>query len=133
MLLAWALILITIIPLRSVEDLAHGQLITGIGSLLKQRIMYGILRLAPEEIRHQGVGQLLGRVFELEAVETFVAHGVLLGLIAGIELVVVAIVLSNGAGGLFHTLLLLLWLGWASVSAGEVSGGGSAGLQRVWR
>jgi ATP-binding cassette, subfamily B, bacterial len=110
-LLAWALILITIIPLRSVGVWAHGQLITGIGSLLKQRIMYGILRLAPEEIRHQGVGQLLGRVFELEAVETFVAHGALLGLIAGIELVVVAIVLSNGAGGLFHTLLLLLWLG----------------------
>jgi ATP-binding cassette, subfamily B, bacterial len=118
--LAWALLLITIIPFRLVGAWSHGQLITGIGSLLKQRIMYGILRLAPEEIRHQGIGQLIGRAFELEAVEAFVAHGGLLGLVAGIELAVAAIVLSNGAGGMFHTLLLLVWLvmslaiGWRS-------------------
>ena len=42
---------------RQVRVLAtwmQGRFATGAGALLKQRLLYGALRLAPEEIRHQG-------------------------------------------------------------------------------
>jgi len=90
----------------------------GAGGLLKQRLLYGALQLEPEEIRHQGAGQLLGCVIESEAVESLALSGGLLGLMAGIELVMAAGVLGLGAGGWPHALLLLGWvatallLGW---------------------
>ena len=72
----------------------------------------------PEEMRHQGAGQLLGRVLEAEAVEALALSGGLLGLMAGMELLIAAAVLHAGAGGGRHALLLLAWvavallLGW---------------------
>jgi ATP-binding cassette, subfamily B, bacterial len=34
------------------------------GALIKSRLLAGCLRLSPEDVRHWGVGQLLGRVIE---------------------------------------------------------------------
>ena len=41
----------------------------GGAALLRGRLLAGALSLDPETIRHQGSGQLLGRVLESEAVE----------------------------------------------------------------
>ena len=117
-LLAWALLLVTLVPFRLLVTWSQGLLAIGAGGLLKQRLLAGALRLAPEEIRHQGAGQLLGRVFESEAVESLALRGGLLGLLAGIELAMAAVVLAAGAGGWSHALLLPAWgvlagfLGW---------------------
>jgi ATP-binding cassette subfamily B protein len=117
-LLAWALLLLTIVPLRLLETWLTGLIAIGGGGLLKQRLLYGALRLEPDEIRHLGVGQLLGRVIESEVVETLALSGGYLGLVALIELVLAAAVLALGAGGIFHSLLLVAWvaltlyLGW---------------------
>jgi ATP-binding cassette, subfamily B, bacterial len=115
--LAWLMLLLTLAPLRFLSTWTQGVLAVKAGTLLKQRLLAGALRLAPEEIRHQGVGQLLGRVIESEAVETLTLSGGFLGLVAVIELVVAAFVIGAGAGGRFHWLLLIGWLLLASLAS----------------
>src|SRR5262249_46462306 len=88
----------------------QGMLAIGVGGLLKQRLLYGALRLEPEEIRNQGAGQLLGRVIESETVESLALSGGFLALVSIIELILAASVLAAGAGGLLHGLLLVVWV-----------------------
>ena len=61
-------------------------------------------------MRHQGAGQLFGRVIESQAVESLVLSGGFLALGAGVELVMAAVVLGLGAGGTPHVLLFLGWV-----------------------
>lgn len=110
-LLAWALILFTAIPFHLLETWAQHLLSIGIGGLFKQRLLYGILQLEPEEIRHQGAGQFLGIVMESEALESLTLEGGLTTVVAVIELVMAVGVLTIGAGGWFHALLLVGWMG----------------------
>jgi ATP-binding cassette subfamily B protein len=108
-LLAWALLLLTLVPLRMLITWLQGTLAIRAGGLLKRRLLAGALRLAPEEMRHQGVGQLLGRVIEADAVEALALNGGVLGLVAGIELgMALALFAAVPEGGLL-TLLLLDW------------------------
>jgi len=117
-LLAWALLLVTLAPFRLLASWSQGLLAIGAGSLLKQCLLAGALRLEPEEIRHQGAGQFLGRVLEAEAVGALALSGGLVGGMAGIEILIAAAVLGAGVGGGTHALLLLTWvavallLGW---------------------
>jgi ATP-binding cassette subfamily B protein len=110
-LLVWGLLGVSMIPLRLWSTWAQGRLAFGGGGLLKTRLLAGTLRLPPEEIRHQGAGQCLGRVLEAEAVEGLALSGGLLALLAGVELVMAACVLLAGAGGWLPVGLLLGWLG----------------------
>ncbi len=110
-LLGWALLLLTMVPLRMLEKWSQGLFAIGAGGLLKRRLLAGALRLEPEEIRHQGAGQLLGGVIESEAVESLALSGGILGLLAGIELAIAAAVLGAVPGGGLQALLLLSWVG----------------------
>jgi ATP-binding cassette subfamily B protein len=114
-LLAWALLLLTLVPLRLLVTWSQGWCAITAGGLLKRRLLAGALRLAPEETRQQGAGQLLGRVIESEAVEALALSGGVLGLMAGLELGLAAIVLGAGAGGGWQALLLLGWVGLSSL------------------
>lgn len=109
-MLAWALLLLTIVPFRLLTIWSQGLIAIGVGALLKQRLLYGALRLDPEELRHQGAGQLLGRVIESESVESLALSGGLLGTVAIIELVISMAILKVGAGGSLSVLLLLGWV-----------------------
>lgn len=109
-LLAWTLLLLTLVPLRMLATWLQGRLAIGAGGLLKRRLLYGALRLEPDEIRQQGIGQLFGRVLESEAVESLALSGGFLGLFAAIELVMAGAVLGVGAGGGFHTFQLFVWV-----------------------
>ena len=109
--MAWGLLLVTLIPLRLWSTWVQGRLALGVGGLLKARLLAGALRLAPEEMRHQGAGQFLGRVLEAEAMEALALSGGMLGLLAGIELVMAALVLGSGAWGWLQVGLLAGWLG----------------------
>lgn len=117
-LIAWGLLLVTAVPFRLLAVWAQGRFAIGAGSLLKKRLLFGALRLKPEEIRNEGVGQILGRVIESNAVESLTLSGGFLGLVALIELISAAIVLSIGAAGWLHVLSLAGWvalavaLGW---------------------
>ena len=115
LLLAWALLLLTLVPIRGLITWLQGVVAITAGGILKERLLSGALRLNPDEIRHQGAGQLLGRVIESEALESLALSGGFLALVAVIELVLSAIVLEIGAGGIGQALLLVVWAGMASV------------------
>ncbi|MFQ5350302.1 MAG: ATP-binding cassette domain-containing protein [Thermoanaerobaculia bacterium] len=108
-LLAWALLLISITPFRASELWSLGVLTTRVGALLKRRLLAGALKLEPEETRHQGVGQFLGRVIDAEAVETLVLSGGHLGVIALLQLLLALPILALGAGGVWLAPLLVAW------------------------
>lgn len=109
-LLAWALLLLTQVPLQMIKRWYRDVFSIGMGRLLKQRLLHGALMLHPREIRHQGAGQLLGRVVESGAVGSLALGAALAAIAAAIELVFAASVLSAGAGGAFHVLILLAWV-----------------------
>jgi ATP-binding cassette subfamily B protein len=109
-LLAWGLLLLTMIPFEMLTAWVSGVLAIGIGGLLKQRLLAGSLRLDPESVRHEGAGHLLGRVMESEALESSALGTGVSGVLASIELVVAGVVLSYGAGGVAHALLLGVWV-----------------------
>jgi ATP-binding cassette subfamily B protein len=108
-LLAWLLLLLTLIPFRLLTTGAGGLFAIRAGALLKRRLLFGALQLDAEEIRHEGAGQLLGRVLESEAIESLALNGGFLGLTAVVELVLASIVLGAGAGSWIHVTLLLIW------------------------
>src|SRR5215472_8590776 len=110
-LVAWALLLLTIIPLRLFATWLQGLVAIRTGALLKQRLLYGALRLDPEEMRYHGAGQLLGRVIESESVESLALSFGFLGLFSFIELIFATAILYAGAGGLLHVSLLCAWIG----------------------
>src|SRR4029077_10598898 len=109
-LFAWALILLTLVPFRVLSTWLQGLLATNGGILFKQRLLFGALRLKPEEIRHKGVGQFLGEVMESEAVESLALNGGFQGLTAAIELIAAEIVLSQGVGYGLELILLPAWV-----------------------
>ncbi len=104
---AWLLLLLMLIPFRLLSTAAGGLLSIRAGALLKRRLLYGALKLEPEEVRHLGVGQLLGRVIESETVELMAITGGFLGLTALVELILAGVVLAAGPAGWLHVLLLL--------------------------
>jgi ATP-binding cassette subfamily B protein len=109
-LAAWALLLITIIPLRALTTWHQGMVSLTSGGLLKERLLAGALRLKPDAVRRQGAGELLGRVIESEALESLALSGGFLAALALMELAIAAAVLAAGAGGALQAGLLLVWL-----------------------
>jgi ATP-binding cassette subfamily B protein len=107
---AWALILGSMVGFQAVASWAVGKLAVHLGGLTKERLLEGILVLAPEEIRSRGVGQLMGAVLETEALEALARAGGPLAAAGLLQILVGAIVLSLGAATLLHLGLLALWL-----------------------
>lgn len=116
-ILLWALLLLTLVPLRVLITWLQGLLAIGTGARMKQRLFLGALKLEPDSIRHQGAGQLLGRVLESEAVEALALSGGFLALVALIELAASVVVLSIGAGGALQAGLLTVWMAVAAAIA----------------
>jgi ATP-binding cassette, subfamily B, bacterial len=108
-LLAWALLLLSIVPFRLLSTWLQGVVSIGVAALLKRRLLYGALRLTPEEIRMQGVGQFLSRILESEAVEAMALSGGFSALISVIELLAALFVLSWGSAGSLLCLVLGAW------------------------
>lgn len=102
-LMAWALLLMTLIPFRLLTTWRQGLFAIGVGGFLKRRLLAGAMRLAPEEMRHRGIGSFLGQALEAEALESLALSGGIAGLLAVIEIGVAAFVLGRLA------ILLLLW------------------------
>ena len=115
-LLAWALLLVTLVPFRVLTTWLQGVLAIGIGGLLKRRLLLGALRLNPDEMRHQGIGAFLGQVLEAEAVETLALSGGIAGLLAVIEIVVSGFVLGRFAYILGAWCLITAFLAWRFLS-----------------
>lgn len=96
-LLAWALLLATLVPLRASVSWCQGRFSIAAGAVLRGRLLEGALRLPADDVRHQGVGQILGRVIESEAVESMALAGGLVVLTASTEIAMACFVLASGA------------------------------------
>jgi ATP-binding cassette subfamily B protein len=111
-LIAWALLLLTLVPFRVFTTWKQGLVAIGIGGFLKRRLLYGALRLGPEEMRHCGIGSFLAQAFEAETVETLALSGGIAGLLATIELVVSGFILGRLAILLAVWSAITVFLGW---------------------
>ncbi|MFN7974105.1 MAG: ABC transporter ATP-binding protein [Acidobacteriota bacterium] len=94
---AFALLLGALIPCRLAATWASRTFALRAGALLKSRLLAGALRLSPDDLRGQGVGQLLGKVIESEAVETLGLAGMLDLAIGLVEIAICGGVLAMGA------------------------------------
>lgn len=118
-LTAWTLLVLSLVPLHVLSGWLDAHFALDLGRILKKRLLAGALRLDIEAVKHQGAGQLLGRVMESQALESLALNGGFSGLIGLIELIFSAWILSMGAGGGIHLLLLIGWLLLAIVLLGR--------------
>ncbi len=115
---AWLLLMLSMIPLRLTGSWLDSTFALDAGRILKSRLLAGALRMNIESVRQQGVGHLLGRVIESQALEALALSGGLSGLVGVLELGFAAWLLWIGAGGGLHLVLLgvwlaaTLWVGW---------------------
>ena len=110
-LAAFALVLMIMVALRGFAASAFGQASIGIAGLARERLLEGILRLSSDEVRNRGVGQWLGLVMEVDALEAVARGGGLLAVAAVFDLILGVVAMALGAGGVLHIALMLLWLG----------------------
>ena len=108
-LLGWALLLLTLIPLRLAVTWLQGQITVRAGGLLKERMLFDALRLDLDAMRHHGAGQFLGRIIEADAMESLALGGGLLGLVSVIELLAAALVGGFAGGSIVIPALLVGW------------------------
>jgi ATP-binding cassette subfamily B protein len=107
---AWCLVLFSAVPFQVLSLWTRGLVSVGEGALFKRRLLYGALQLDPEEVRHQGIGQFLGRVLESEAVEMLALSGGFAAITAIVQLILATAVLAHGASAWLHVTLLWSWL-----------------------
>jgi ATP-binding cassette subfamily B protein len=108
-LVAWALLLLTMLPIRVASTWWQGRVGVRAGALLKRRLLLGALRLDEDEFKHQGVGQLLGRVIESDALESLAIGGGFASVLALIDVAIALPVLAAGPAGLVASILLVGW------------------------
>jgi ATP-binding cassette subfamily B protein len=108
-LAGWALCLLTMGPLLGVMVWSQGVLSVRLGALVKQRLLWGAMKLDLREMREKGAGQLLGTVIESEAVESLALKGGFFALFAGVELTIALCILILGSGSWAVASLLCVW------------------------
>lgn len=107
---AWALLLLSALPFQIIGAYLQNKFSEAFSIIFKQRLLYGALKMNPDEIRHLGSGQMLERVMEAESFEVFALGGGLTALLAMIQLGIAAFILFQGEGGLLSVALLIIWL-----------------------
>lgn len=117
-LLAWALLLVTIVPLHAAASRSEGVIAVDAGVLLKRRLLAGALALEADETRADGAGRMLARVLESEAVEQLAIDAGGAVLFTAVDLVGAAIVLAAGASPALELTLLVLFV-FATIALGR--------------
>lgn len=98
-LVAWALLLATMIGLESAGAIAAGDAARRVGVLLKRCFLVGALEGAPDDVRSDGVGRQLARLLEAEAIENLALAGAIPALFASLALLTAGAVLAASPGG----------------------------------
>jgi ATP-binding cassette subfamily B protein len=109
-LVAWALLLFSIVPLRAMQSWHTGLTALRVGAVIKRRLLAGALALEPDEIRTRGIGRLLALVIESSAVESLAISTGFASVSAIVDLSLAAWVLGHGAGGPLLALAMWIWL-----------------------
>jgi len=108
--LGWIAVIACAIPLRMLEVWWQGVFSIRLGTLLKQQLLAGTLKLTPDEVRLDGIGRHFGRVAEAEVVEQLALGGALLAVLSLVDLVLAGIILVLGAGGWPQAGVLVAWV-----------------------
>ncbi len=122
-LLAWALLLISAVPIQLFSIWTQSEILLSIGTLLKRRLLVGTLRIEQDLLRREGAGQLLGRALEASSLEALALSGGLFAVLALVEVGILAFVLATGPGGVWQLLAFAAWagltlgMGWRAFSA----------------
>jgi ATP-binding cassette, subfamily B, bacterial len=112
-LFGWTLLLLTIIPIHMFSRQWQAKLAVSGSWLLMRQLLEGAFRLRHEEVRYQGVGQLLGRVLDAETLQSLALMGGTTGVLAVIQLAIAAGLLAFVGAGLLACVLT----GWVALSA----------------
>jgi ATP-binding cassette subfamily B protein len=92
----WIALIALLAVVRLASSRAAGRLAIDAGAVLRQRILHGLLRLDTEPLRAVGIGRLMGRVADVEAVESLALGGGLTAAVGIFELVTGLCVLAFG-------------------------------------
>jgi ATP-binding cassette subfamily B protein len=106
---AWLLLAATMIPLQTLGGWWSATLALDAGRLVKTRLLAGALRLSSDSVKRQGVGQLLSRVVESQALESLSLNGGMALLRSFLQLGFAAWILGQGVAASTHLLLLAGW------------------------
>jgi ATP-binding cassette subfamily B protein len=104
-----AAIIAALVGVRLASSWISGRLAIDAGRVLRDRLLHGLLALDTESTRAQGIGQLLGRVVETEALESLALGGGLMAAAGAFELVTAAVVLALGVAAAWQLPLLGAW------------------------
>ncbi len=107
---AWTLLLVCLPPVQALALRCEGVLNLRLGALFKRRLLVGVLRLSPEEVRSRGAGQFMGMAMEADVLELVSLAGVLVTLVSVVRLAAALVMLAIGSGGVVAAVFLLAWL-----------------------
>lgn len=108
-IIAAALMIITKVPFSLLKNWLFNLFSLSLGTVIKQRLFYGILQLNSDEVQLKGAGEFLAWTIEAEKLEELIMRIVTFGFRAFVTIPVLAVLLALGAGGIWHTLFLLGW------------------------
>ena len=77
--------MLSLVPLRLLGGWLDSMFALDVGRMLKTRLLAGALKMDLEVVRRQGIGQLLGRVIESQALESLALNGGFGALVAVLE------------------------------------------------
>lgn len=109
-LMAWALLLMTLVPIHMLVMWQQAKFSVSCGWIVMRLLLEGSFRLQPEEVRHEGAGQLIGRVLESEALQSLALNGGLAALMACIQLLFAVALFAFGMESWALTITLLAWI-----------------------
>lgn len=105
-LMAWLLLAFTMMPWRLLAGWNEAMFALETGRLVKSRLLAGALALPPDVVKRQGVGTLISKVMESQALEGMALGGSFAVLGGLVELGFAAWVLRIGAAPVLHPVLL---------------------------
>jgi ATP-binding cassette, subfamily B, bacterial len=111
----WIAVVGALVVARLVSAWTAGRLAIDGGGVLRNRLLTGILALDTELTRSAGIGQLMGRIVDTEAIESLALGGGLAAAAGVFELATGIAILAFGIAARWH---LLLVVGWGLVAFG---------------
>ncbi len=115
-----AAIIAALVGVRLAASWTAGRLAIDGGSVLRERLLNGLLALDTESTRADGIGRLLGRVVETEALESLALGGGLIAAAGAFELLAGAVVLGLGVASGWQLPLLAACCGGGVLLAARV-------------
>ncbi len=109
----WIAIVVALVAARLVSAWTAGRVAIDGGAVLRNRLLHGILALDSELTRATGIGQLMGRIVDTEAIESLALGGGLTAAVGFFELATGIAIVACGIAGRWH---LVLVAGWGAVA-----------------